>query len=648
LLSLMMNKHNAVFEVVLVNLQVNLKNDSKDPPTSLIPLVELLPWDRVPALVEEDPKPVMVALLRLLCSGPVEGLARVIGHLVTLLQKQVWIIKAVSVEVLGNMLVAMLDPHLRGQLCNIFFTLLYGCQTSSKVFREMLPYLHKAIDRLLADIDDDSNQLAEKLVEAAIFHYFRFPGLVFPWELKEFFHSSPRISTQRWCELASMVWVPPEHKQPARGLVNLGNTCYLNSVVQALRFTPAFEDQLQKMEENASSQPVLSSMKQLISCLTMPSACLTVSPFDFLATSRPPWFAEGEQQDCSEFLTALLATIHEEHWKEESMKGEEEGENIITKVGHLLSWWGTGSDSQKEGEDVITKEGEDIPRNESDFVSVVRKVFGGKEGEDIPKKESDFVSVVREVFGGKMKSSHRCHSCGTVSTSEDWFTDLHLPVPDQMLELKQAVELKPPQIENLPGISITLPGQVKEVAAPLKTLLDAALAEEVLEGNNQYQCDVCNSLRDATKTLEIVEAPNVLILVLLRFKYDAATQCRKKLTTLVDYPDTLMVGEENYKLKNVVVHSGSDSGEGHYYTWAMTDEGSWLVLSDCHVREESWQSFLASPDHQKSDTPYLLFYVRELKDRDVAPSEEDDIVDPATNPLDLSHPLPASSAELTA
>ena len=396
--------------------------------------------------------------------------------------------------------------------------------------------------------------------------------------------------------------MPPEHRQPARGLVNLGNTCYLNSVVQALRFTPALVDQLQKMEEIAASQPVVSSIKQLILCLTMHSDCLTVSPFDFLASSRPPWFAEGEQQDCSEFLTALLATIHDEHWKEESKKGEEEeGEGVFAKVGHFLGWWGTGEDSQKEGEDDInTKEGEDEIT---------------KEGEDIPKKESDFVSVVRQVFGGKMKSSRSCHGCGTVSTSVDWFTDLHLPVPDQMVELKEAVELKPPELENLPGISLTLPGEVKEVAAPLKSLLDAALADEVLAGNNQYQCDVCNSLRDATKTLEVVEAPNVLILVLLRFKYDAESQCRRKLTTLVDYPDTLMVGEENYKLKNVVVHSGLDSGEGHYYTWAMTQEGNWLVLSDCYVKEESWQGFLSSPNHQKSDTPYLLFYVRQLKDR---------------------------------
>ena len=430
--------------------------------------------------------------------------------------------------------------------------------------------------------------------------------------------------------------MPPGYRQPARGLVNLGNTCYLNSVVQALRFTPALADQLQKVEESAASQPVLSSIKQLILCLTMPSACLTVSPFDFLATSRPPWFAEGEQQDCSEFLTALLATIHDEHWKEESKKGEDEEEGVFAKVGQCLGWWGTGQDDQKDGEgDIsqdrggkITKEGdgEIMKEGGAQFAKEGGDQFS-KEGEDIPKKESDFVSVVRQVFGGKMKSSRSCHGCGTVSTSEDWFMDLHLPVPDQMVELKEALELKPPELENLPGISVTLPGELKEVAAPLESLLDAALADEVLEGNNQYQCDVCNGLRDATKTLEVVEAPNVLILVLLRFKYDAESQCRKKLTTLVDYPDTLMVGEENYKLKNVVVHSGLDSGEGHYYTWATTHEGNWLVLSDCYVKEESWQSFLASPNHQKSDTPYLLFYVRELKNgvNSIDPSAESGI-----------------------
>ena len=196
LLSQMMSKHNAVFEVVLVKLRIYLKTHHKLPPTSLIPLVVSLPWDRVSSLAEEDPKHVLEALLRLLCSWSFEGLMGVVDHLVQLLEKEFWTIKSVAVEVIRDMLVAMMDPHLRGQLESIFFNLLYGCQTSPRVFNQILPCLCRAINKLLDPIDDGSAKVAEKLVEAAIFHYFRFPGLVFPGELVQIVQSS-LLSTQR-------------------------------------------------------------------------------------------------------------------------------------------------------------------------------------------------------------------------------------------------------------------------------------------------------------------------------------------------------------------------------------------------------------------------------------------------------------------
>ena len=48
-------------------------------------------------------------------------------------------------------------------------------------------------------------------------------------------------------------------------------------------------------------------------------------------------------------------------------------------------------------------------------------------------------------------------------------------------------------------------------------MLQATLASELLTGDNQYQCDSCGGLRDATKALRLVAAPRVLVLVLLRF-----------------------------------------------------------------------------------------------------------------------------------
>ena len=107
---------------------------------------------------------------------------------------------------------------------------------------------------------------------------------------------------------------------------------------------------------------------------------------------------------------------------------------------------------------------------------------------------------------------------------------------------------------------------------PLSQLLAGYLAPELLTGENQYQCDTCHQLRDGRKTVKLVAAPRVLVLVLLRFKYDSGSQSREKLDSLVEYPDTLEVEVEgravSYRLQTLVVHSGRDSQVGHYYTWA--------------------------------------------------------------------------------
>jgi ubiquitin C-terminal hydrolase len=119
------------------------------------------------------------------------------------------------------------------------------------------------------------------------------------------------------------------------------------------------------------------------------------------------------------------------------------------------------------------------------------------------------------------------------------------------------------------------------VASPLSFLLATALGQELLTGENQYQCDACGGLRDARKTLTVVAVPAVLILVLLRFKYDAEAQCRRKLLSLVEYPERLEVEvagrREVYRLDTVVVHSGAGSGAGHYYTWARQVQGFWVA-----------------------------------------------------------------------
>lgn len=121
-------------------------------------------------------------------------------------------------------------------------------------------------------------------------------------------------------------------QQLPTGLVNLGNTCYLNASVQALRIIPELRISLNEHQFGGSDLhgQVVNGLKEVYQSLD--SQKLAVTPATFIRAFRQayPQFAEKEstplgdmyeQQDASEFIGNLINTISAKFDTNEQTRG---------------------------------------------------------------------------------------------------------------------------------------------------------------------------------------------------------------------------------------------------------------------------------------------------------------------------------------
>jgi len=109
---------------------------------------------------------------------------------------------------------------------------------------------------------------------------------------------------------------------PPAGLQNLGNTCYANSVVQALACIPQWRDSMEEYLSKSSGQhrniegQFTAQLAGLVKELNKTTGKITPSSFVMCLKQRFPNFAETtpegmpKQQDAEEFLTGLFQTVH--------------------------------------------------------------------------------------------------------------------------------------------------------------------------------------------------------------------------------------------------------------------------------------------------------------------------------------------------
>jgi ubiquitin C-terminal hydrolase len=152
--------------------------------------------------------------------------------------------------------------------------------------------------------------------------------------------------------------------------------------------------------------------------------------------------------------------------------------------------------------------------------------------------------------------------------------------------------------------------------------LDMYYAEEILDEHNKWDCPKCKEKVCARLKTAIWEHPRVLAIQLLKFKIDqfGTKSFAQKDNKFIDYPIndldiTKYISKIHYDpekcykydLHSVINHSGGTSG-GHYTSYVRCDGDTWCKFDDSTVTKLGGVS--RNPSRIVTSNAYILFYIR--------------------------------------
>ncbi|XP_043530090.1 ubiquitin carboxyl-terminal hydrolase 38 [Chiloscyllium plagiosum] len=499
-------------------------------------------------------------------------------------------------------------PIVRPGALTVLSHMLLSFQHSPEAFHLIVPHIIKLV-QFLKDEDSPTSKIflmqLTELVHCMMYQYSGFPDLYEP--IIEAIKELPKPSEEKMkMTLNQSAWTSHSNSLASclsrlsgksetgkTGLINLGNTCYMNSVIQALFMATDFRRSVLSLNLNGARS--LMRKLQLLFAFLAHTQRAAYAPQSFFEESRPPWFTPGSQQDCSEYLRFLLDRLHEEE-----------------KTYRILQC------NSPQSSNTSTRDCKSLENPEE--ISPLSEA-------DLPRVE-DGKTLIEKMFGGKLQTTICCLNCKSTSQKQEAFTDLSLAFPpclEDVIEagltqslssanyestiprcctgnVSDALHSEPPEnhslqvdeighgsdmagemLQKFPIQSITsidscsppMPSDKlvtvhsnKSIEQNDKTksvphLINYFLAPEILNGDNKYYCEKCASLQNAQKIMQVVDEPEYLILTLLRFSYDSKSHIRRKILDDVALPLVLQLPVEKTSLKSPAISQPllSDSAE---------------------------------------------------------------------------------------
>ena len=339
------------------------------------------------------------------------------------------------------------------------------------------------------------------------------------------------------------------------GLANLGNTCFLNVVLQALRISPpvgsiflsspstsVIRRHDSKKKEMATAFQTLirdfwGTEIPVTSAPTLIARGFMHSMITVLRETGDDWYHHGQQADAAEALQYIMDSLHDAMYRSVKMDvaGVSHNDEEASQVKAIESW----------------------------------AKFFSKE-----------YSPIVQQFNGQTQICIKCETCGAKSERYEPWLMVKAPIPGA----------------DKPG---------SEVPTMIKCL-DSAFEPETLD---DYNCDECKTKGKATIQSKISRLPPVTIVSLKRFTNRGHKVCGKVEWDLdeLDFrpwmafrrdPFTNSTEAPVYTTFAVIEHLGSTMG-GHYRMFSRQDD-TWLEYDDSSVR-------IVDPDHVVTSNSYIAF-----------------------------------------
>ncbi|XP_058463426.1 ubiquitin carboxyl-terminal hydrolase 46 [Malaya genurostris] len=340
------------------------------------------------------------------------------------------------------------------------------------------------------------------------------------------------------------------------GLVNFGNTCYSNSVLQALYFCRPFREKVleYKAKNKRTKETLLSCLADLFySIATQKKKVGSIAPKKFIARLRKEKeeFDNYMQQDAHEFLNFLINHINE-----------------IILAERNQTKGGSGTSANKNGTCTGTGPGNSL------------------NGDNAQQPQEP--TWVHEIFQGILTSETRCLNCETVSSKDENFFDLQVDV-DQNTSITHCLRCF---------------SNTETLCSDNKFKCDNCCSyQEAQKRMRVKKLPMILALH--LKRFKYMEQYNRHIKVSHRVVFPLELR-------LFNTSDDAVNPDRLYDLMAVVIHCGSGPNRGHYIS-IVKSHGFWLLFDDDMVDKieaSTIEDFygLTSDIQKSSETGYILFY----------------------------------------